>query len=361
MKAEAEAEAEAEEHTSIILVNWNGAKDTIDCLDSINRLSVSSTKISVVIVDNASADDSLEQIGSHLLRCAYELRAFSLSDMETGRVESEAWYASFSHVANDICVVAAKKNLGFAAGNNIGIHIALAVKRPSFLWLLNNDTEVAPDSLDLLVHRMQDEPSIGICGCTIAFFEARDIVQAYGGSVYSPITGRGQGFGVGSALDKARPNGEAEARISYVSGASMFVRQTLIQKVGSMSEDYFLYNEELDWAYRSRKHFRLGVETAAVVFHKEGASIGTESKGRSGSPLSTFFQTRSKLLFAKRHTPLYVPTVWLALFARACKQFVLLEHVNALTILSVLFGRRQPSATWFQRNDRLASIRKGKT
>lgn len=342
---------DAVEHTSIILVNWNGAKDTLACLDSINRLRVSSTTISVVIVDNASADNSLEQINSHLLTCAYELRALSVSNTETGRVESEAWYYSSSHVAKDICVVAAKKNLGFAAGNNIGINIASAVKRPSFFWILNNDTEVASDSIDRLVIRMQNDPSIGICGCTIVFYEMRGIVQAYGGSVYSPITGRGLGYGAGSALNLAMSNGEAEARISYVSGASMFVRQTMIQIVGPMCEDYFLYNEELDWVYRIRKQFKLGVEISALIFHKEGASIGTESKGLSGSSLSTFFQTRSKLLFAKRHTPFFVPTVWLALFGRACKQLILFEYVNAFTILSVLFGRRQPSVTWFERKN----------
>ncbi|UUZ76162.1 hypothetical protein LP414_33170 [Polaromonas sp. P1(28)-13] len=207
--------------------------------------------------------------------------------------------------------------------------------------------------MELLIKRMQAEPEIGICGNTITYHDNLNTVQAYGGTMYSMLTGRGRAYGAGTLLDKAMPNTKVEANINYISGASMFVRCSQVLKIGLMCEDYFLYNEEIDWALRGRKSFRLGVETAAVVSHKEGASIGTESQGKRGSPLSSFFQARSKLLFAWRYTPYFYPVVWLALFARFCKQVIATDRASAFVILQVLFGRRHPSPEWFSLQGRI--------
>ncbi|UUZ76161.1 hypothetical protein LP414_33165 [Polaromonas sp. P1(28)-13] len=126
------------------MVNWNGATDTIACLRSIQRLKVKDDQLSVVIVDNASADTSVCQITSELLDTGYAVSARNISREEVERVISETWFESSRHPAHDICVVSARQNLGFAAGNNIGFRIAMAVKQPCFMWHLNNDTEVAP-------------------------------------------------------------------------------------------------------------------------------------------------------------------------------------------------------------------------
>ena len=336
-------------NTAIVLVNWNGAADTVACLRSIQRLTIGSGELSVIVVDNASGDDSVGRIEAALRHDGYILRHSSLSKQEAERVTDERWFESKGQAAASVCVARARINGGFAAGNNIGYRIAVAVKQPTFVWHLNNDTEVTPQSLRLLVDKMQAEPDIGICGATLVFHDDSSLVQACGGVRYSAITGRGWAVAAGLPISSRPTSGQAEAQISYVAGASMFVRCSQIDKVGLMAEDYFLYSEEIDWAWRSRKAFRLGVEAAAIVIHKEGAAIGTERRGRGGSPLSNFFQTRSKLRFAWRHTPAFLPTVWLTLLGRSAKLASAGNASAAWVILQVLFGRREPAQEWFER------------
>lgn len=87
----------------------------------------------------------------------------------------------------------------------------------------------------------------------------------------------------------------------------MLVRREFIETVGLMSEDYFLYYEEIDWITRGAGRFRLGYAPDSIVWHKEGASIGTAASG--GSPLSMYYLYRSRLRFTARHHPRCVPTV----------------------------------------------------
>ena len=129
----------------------------------------------------------------------------------------------------------------------------------------------------------------------------------------------------------------------------MLVSREFLSQVGPMCEDYFLYCEEVDWAWRARGRFRLAVETAAVVYHKEGATIGTESQGRPPSLLSDFFQARNRLRFAARHTPWYFPTVWLFLLIRTMKRLLHGQHANAGVMFSAIFGRQHPKEAWFSR------------
>lgn len=332
----------------IVLVNWHGAKDTIACLRSINSLQSSASRVSIVIVDNASTDDSLERLEAEVFAQGYLPKPNLESNEEMRRKGQEAWYVSVRQRAAAICIVRTRRNLGFAGGNNVGTRVGRAVEHPDFVWYLNNDTEVAPDCLDRLLERTASDPRIGICGATILYFDSQDIVQEYGGTRYSLLTGRGAPVGNGTRWNPETTNSEVEERISYVSGASMFVRAAFLDEVGLMAEDYFLYSEEIDWAYRARGRFRLGVETAAIVRHKEGAAIGTEGR-RDGSPLATFYQARSKLLFARKHTPQFLATVWLALVLRCIKMAIRGRRQAALVIAQVLLGREEPSPEWFAR------------
>jgi GT2 family glycosyltransferase len=194
---------------------------------------------------------------------------------------------------------------------------------------------------------MNDDSSIGICGATLLYFGTADVVQAYAGVRYSYLTGRGQHIGSGTRYAGPIDNAEVERQMTYVSGASMFVRTQFVRDVGPMCEDYFLYNEEVDWAWRARGKYRLGAETTAVIYHKEGASIGTESHARPASVLSDFFQARNKLLFSRRYVPLSVPVIWCVLAARAVKRFISGHRENACAIAGVLFGRTAPDPCWF--------------
>lgn len=324
-------------NVGIVIVNWNGASDTCDCLRSLLRMHAEKVPI-ICVVDNASADRSPARISAFATSEGFSQIAHSPDFSMDARVASVTFFRDQTLHRGDLVLVSNRRNYGFAAANNIGYEVVKRHAMLEYVWFLNNDTEVAPGCLWHLLRRMVVDASIGICGAAILCHGEENVVQAYGGVRYSFVTGRGRHIGAGSYYVGPIENSKIESKMSYVSGASMFVRTSLIEEIGPMCEDYFLYAEELDWAWRMRGRYRLGVETAAVVYHKEGVTAGTETMTRPASLLSDFFQARSKLMFARRYTPLYAPVVWLAIALRAVKRYLHGQINNGWVIFRVLAG-----------------------
>jgi len=270
----------------VILVNWNGHRDTIECLESLLRADHSEFR--VIIVDNGSADGSIEAI-----------RTWATAEPSTTQPSGPPWPelpierkrqpslrvirrqdpAQAEPTDAFITLIDTGENLGFAGANNLGMRVAAADPSCAFFWLLNNDTVVAPDSLTKLIAFAQRQPEIGILGSCLLFYHDPKLVQGLGGFFY-PWRGRGGHLGLNRSRDQLPPLSEVEADLSYVMGAAMFVRREVFEQIGGMSEDYFLYFEELDWARRLAGRFRQSVCLDAVVFHKEGVGIGTSSVSR---------------------------------------------------------------------------------
>ena len=151
---------------NIVILNWNGAVDTIECLESLRKLQGVSYRIT--ICDNASTDNSLSIIARWAEQQQMTCRLVKPGD------EPKAACA-------DITLIDNGANLGFAAGNNTGIQYALAQVDVEYVWLLNNDTVVESDTLENLVRRAASDANIGICGSLIKFYDDRSIIQAVGG------------------------------------------------------------------------------------------------------------------------------------------------------------------------------------
>lgn len=284
----------------VVLLNWNGWCDTLECLESL--LSTLSADASVVVCDNASSDGSVERICEWVVANAPDRGPVLLrrDDVLDGAVPR----------TGQVHIVDNGGNLGFAGGNNSGVRLALNDPACSYVWLLNNDTTVERGTLPAAIARMEADPRIGICGSTLMYYHEPDSVQAFGGAVYSRWTGRSRHLGAfARRVDVPDDPRGVEAQMSYVVGASMLVRRAFVERVGYMREDYFLYCEEIDWATRGSKFFRLGYAPDSVVRHKEGASIGTSAVG--GSPLSLFYLFRNRVRYAWRFHRAYVPSVLL--------------------------------------------------
>lgn len=282
----------------VVLLNWNGCADTLECLDTL----LPDAGLSVVVCDNASSDDSLARIrawlaAQHPQRCVHSLAQAEIDQLKPG-------------VAGCVYLIDNGGNLGFAGGNNPGIRLAMRDPDCRYIWLLNNDTTVLPDTLDKAVARMEQDARIGICGSSLVYAHTPDRLQAFGGARYSRWTGRSRHIGAFARREEIPASPEAvEREMSYVVGASMLVRREFIEAVGLMQDDYFLYYEEADWAERGKGKFRLGYAPESVVFHKEGASIGTSASG--GSPLSVFYLFRNRLRFTWRFHRIFLPGVLL--------------------------------------------------
>lgn len=283
-------------YTFVVILNWNGLSDTLDCLPGL----LQDDNLSIIICDNGSSDGSLVAIKGWLLSNYPQRSVHSLVQSQIDQV----------NMGQSGCIYLLQNgsNLGFAGGNNTGIRLAMRDPACRYIWLLNNDTTVQADTLNMAVMRMEQDRSIGICGSTLVYSHNPTCLQALGGALYSRWTGRSRHIGAFANVSHIPLSPDAiEREMSYVVGASMLVRREFIEAVGLMQDDYFLYYEEADWAERGKGKFRLGYAPESIVFHKEGASIGTSATG--GSPLSVFYLFRNRIRFTWRFHPLFLPFV----------------------------------------------------
>lgn len=253
----------------IVLVNWNGYLDTINCISSLLKLNFKDFYI--IVVDNDSNDDSVTFIKNYILD---------------------------NNILNAKCI-SSGRNGGFSFGNNVGINYALKDEKCQYIWLLNNDTEVDENSLSALKDHLESDARIGICGSVLRYYYERDIIQAVGG-LYNKYTGFSSHVLHNKPFSKSLVNDKHH--IDYVVGASMFLSRKSLDCVGLLSEDFFLYCEEVDWCFRFKKFgYIVDYSPQSMVYHKEGAA--TLSGPKQSSLRNEYIDKiylRSNLILAKK-------------------------------------------------------------
>lgn len=261
----------------IILLNWNGCVDTIACLKSLSRLEGVAPRI--VVCDNASIDDSWVRLQSYITQ----------------------------HPEQRISLIQTGENLGFAGGNNVGLRIAMSDLEMGFVWLLNNDTEVSPEALSALVTYMAKHEDVGICGSTLLYMDEPSQIQAVGGQ-YNAWLGTSKHVFGHQKYSRTICESMDPDSFDYVVGASMFVRRSVLEQVGLLSEEYFLYCEEIDLATRMKRQMpemQLGYAPESLVYHKEGASTGANDRQeKTYSYFSDYFFITSRIRFARKFFPI---------------------------------------------------------
>lgn len=140
-----------------------------------------------------------------------------------------------------------------------------------YIWLLNNDTVIKKDALKELIE-FAEKNNIGISGSVLMYYDSPNTVQAYGGHI-------NKFFGTCHSIlekDKIKEN------LDYIVGASFLIDRKVIEKIGLLPEDYFLFYEETDYCFNARKNgFKLGISLDSLVYHKHGQSTGANKKNRS--------------------------------------------------------------------------------
>lgn len=238
-----------------IILNWNNAPDTLRAVEAVYKTGYQ--PLEVVVVDNASRDDSVACI-----RAAFP--------QATLLVNAE--------------------NQGYAEGNNVGLRHALA-QGADYLLVLNDDTVVAPDMIDALVEAAEADTRAGILGPKVYTLEQPNVILsagAYlekGGHITTPALG---------SVDEGQWDQVAD--VGYLSGCAVLVRRAAAEKAGLLDAQFFAYQEDIDWCYRIRDAgFRCLYIPQARCWHPDTRT------GRENSPLVTYYMSRNHLLFVRKH------------------------------------------------------------
>ncbi|BBO99520.1 glycosyltransferase family 2 protein [Sulfuriferula nivalis] len=311
---------------AIIILNWNGWKDSLECLESLRSLE--RQDFAIVVVDNASTDDSraklLEWISTH--------NPSAHIDAIINEVDIGSFHREFKN--SEYIYIQSSSNGGFAAGNNLGIRLALQAGC-EYVWLLNNDTIVDPAALVTLEQCMAQDVGVGMCGSMLIYYDDRTVVQAIGGVQFNFLLGRGNQLGQGLSTDDIRVVEPAKDALTYISGASLFVRSEFLRDVGLMEESYFLYFEEIDWAVRAKPKWKIAMALDSIVYHKEGGSIGTASRAKR-SALSQYYLNRNLIRFYMLRMPWLIPVALLRVIREWLRLIYQKEHVLANTTFTAL-------------------------
>lgn len=289
----------------IVLLNFNGWYDTIECVESLMKLK--NSNVHIVICDNNSQDGSIDKIKQwaegkidvqynvpqKLRKLVYPLSnkpiLFSYYEYNNGVFKGENKGGKISLVRNN-------ENNGFSAGNNVGIRFALQDKSCNYVWILNNDTIVKPDTLQFLIDKVDSDPKIGIVGSVACDYKKPDIVQKIGASLDTSLL-KNKVIGSGIPLKKIKDSSYPELN-SYC-GASFLLKKAALAKIGLMNEKHFLYLEEEDYTERAKKcGYSISVAYDSIFYHKESVSTG-----KLGSAFSHYHFIRSLMVFVTDFYP----------------------------------------------------------
>lgn len=254
----------------VVIVNFNGIEDTLECIKSIKKLSVINYQLSVVVVDNGSTDDSIKKLKK----------------------------------VKDIHRIESLENTGFVGGNNLGIKYSLE-SNADYVLLLNNDTIVKQDLIQKFLSAAEDNPKAGIFTPKIYFYpgfefhknkyskseEGRVIWYAGGLLDWDNLLGSNRGVD-----DTDIGQYETSYEPDFATGACMFVKVSVFSQIGLLDKRYFLYLEDVEFSERAKKvGFKILFVPEAILWHKVSRSSAI------GGELNDYFITRNRLLFGLKY------------------------------------------------------------
>ena len=240
----------------VVILNWNGVADTLECLHSVRRQQYAN--LEVLVIDNGSRP-----------READEIEASALT----------------THVIRHLT------NVGYAAGNNIGMRYALA-QSADYVWLLNNDTVVGPGCLATLVAAGEADDRVGLLSPVISDYASRGAIK-FVGTVLDFVRQEASRC-VMSSTD-VRPVRAGEQLALW--GTALLIKRRVMERTGLLDERYFAYMEDWDYSVRAiRSGFTTQVVSGALLYHKEGRSLGGLQ-----SPVREYLVARNWYLFWSTH------------------------------------------------------------
>lgn len=258
----------------IIILNWNGKQDSLECLHSVRQLTY--PNYDVLFIDNGSQDDSV---------------------------------ACISQAFSDIQIIVNTKNLGFAEGNNVGIQKALEEKA-DYIFLLNNDTVVDCNLLNALVEAGEKTPEAGIFGGKMYYLEPPDCFYSAGASInFREFLVKPRGY-------KQKDQGQFDqvAEVDFIIGCGLLIKRQVIEDIGFLDPLYFAYFEDVDWCARARaKGYKILYIPESRMWHRVAASTGG-----TNNPRWNYLMGRGAVIFMKKYGNLWNWLKFLSFLSAEC-------------------------------------------
>jgi GT2 family glycosyltransferase len=340
-----------DERVYIILVNFHEWEETVTCVESI--LNSSHKKLQIIIVDNASANESTNKIcewlsGKHAhysnldgLELGFEFANYAKPIVY--RVLAERDVSNASAIPDPVVLIQAETNRGFSAGNNIGLRYALTQNEANFIWIVNNDTVVLPTTLETLLLNYQEliasGNKVGLLGLKLRYLDDPSVIQGIGGK-FEKLRASARAIGMYEE-DNGQYDGST-IEVDYPIGAAMLVHRDFVQDIGLMCEDYFLYYEELDWSMRGKdRGWKMYSCCDASIFHKQGASTHTGSRRSSSEKNLTIerYKYTSLLTFYRKYYPRLIFIAYLRLLVVSFKKMTTGAVKEGVMILEIIICR----------------------
>jgi GT2 family glycosyltransferase len=295
---------------TILLLNYNGWKDAIECLESVYKITYPNWE--VILVDNGSVDGSVSKIKEWAAgEIPVESEFFDYDaegkpieyieelfyDEEEARVKvskkEKEWDMLLPH--QKLSILRIEKNRGVTGGENIGIEYILRERKTDYILILNNDTVMNLDFLGELVKVAEGDDKIGVVGPKIYYYDyngRKDIINFAGGRINF---WKGQGYHIGAnEIDKGQHDEIRE--VDYVEGSCFLIKKEVIEKVGILDHEYFAYWEEADWCVRIKKGgYKLCYVPKAKIWHK----VSSTTKKTRG--FVEYHMTRNMFWFMRQH------------------------------------------------------------
>jgi GT2 family glycosyltransferase len=275
---------------AIIILNWNGWKDTINCINTI--LKNTCRNYQIIVIDNGSTNNSSEKISEWILS-----KRISIAKINSNEILTNKSKPSFNKV-DEIVLIQNYENLGFAKGNNIGIRYAMN-QGFEYVMLLNNDTFVSKNLVSVMLNFMEKNLDIGVSTPCI-FYKDSGIVWNFGGK----LTFYGSHIFYNS--DYVAKNKTGHYIITFITCCAFLIRKEILEKYGLLTEDYFFGEEDYEYSFRMRKNkVKMASLLDARIYHIEGNS----SRKLEGKEINySFVHHLNRLIFMKKY---YSEPVWL--------------------------------------------------
>jgi GT2 family glycosyltransferase len=291
----------------VIIVTFRNAGDAVCCLQALSR--VGSVRCLEVYICENGGREAFDQLVMTLTGpdgpCGPGPLPPTLTGSRFVRTARLQLRASSSAQLITVHIGEAVDNLGYGGGVNAWLDPLLAVPGWPGVWILNPDTEPAPDALKELAEYAVKHGR-GMVGSRLSTQSAPDIVHCRGLAwrKWRAAT-RSVDFRTPAAV-RQLPD-DVDRRLDAPSGASIYVTRDCVERIGLMDERYFLYFEDLDWGLRAKNRGGVGYAHRSLVMHEGGTTIGTAVSRRKQSPLAVYLDFRNRILFVRRHFALWLP------------------------------------------------------